>query len=91
MQTVDNIIYASHAEQFHVFHSMHYNSVTIQTTVLEVQQYCKKYICFLYVELLEILLCSICTVDQIAHSSVAACCFAGTVHGTGGTVLCKLQ
>jgi len=41
-QTVDNMIYVGHAEQFHIFHSGHYNSITMQTTVLDVKHYFKK-------------------------------------------------
>jgi hypothetical protein len=33
------MIYVGNAEQFHIFHSMHYNLITIQTTVLEVQYF----------------------------------------------------
>jgi hypothetical protein len=42
-QTADSMIYVGHDEQFHIFHSMQYNSITMQTTVLEVQQYFKNH------------------------------------------------
>jgi len=35
------MIYVGHDEQFHFFHSVQHTSVTMQTSVLEVQQYFK--------------------------------------------------
>jgi len=32
-------IYVGHVEQLHIFHSVQYNLITMQTTVLQVQQY----------------------------------------------------
>jgi len=37
------ILFVGHAEQFHIFHSMQDNSITMQKATLEVQQYFKNY------------------------------------------------
>jgi hypothetical protein len=106
------MIYVGQAEQFHIFHSMQHNSITIQTTVLEVQQYFKNHklpclgpywsIISTYNNSkqlpLNILVCHMNSCWKFlvynmysgpynAQYVGAACYYAGTVHGTGATML----
>jgi hypothetical protein len=110
------MIYVEYDEQFHLLQSVQHNSLTMQRTVLDVQQYFTTHYLprfgpsysiiseykKLYKNRCSIYWSIVCTVggNSLVHNmysgpnsaqyTVAACCYAGTVHGTGGTVLFKL-